>query len=101
VALRRASAQGQSWRASWLHRFHPQPHIVRRPVPVRVAECWAKQFDSFRKRAVRVRPELREEGLAERFLEINGVWEDHVRYGFTYEEWLERKNELGANWLER
>ena len=44
---------------------------------------------------------LREEGLAERFLEINGVWEDHVRYGFTYEEWLERKDELGANWLER
>ena len=44
---------------------------------------------------------FREEGLAERFLEINGVWEDHVRYGFTYEEWLERKDELGANWLER
>ena len=44
---------------------------------------------------------LREEGLAERFLEINGVWEDHVRYGFTYEEWLERKDEFGANWLER
>jgi ribosomal-protein-alanine N-acetyltransferase len=44
---------------------------------------------------------LREEGLAERFLEINGVWEDHVRYGFTLEEWLMRKDELGAQWLER
>jgi ribosomal-protein-alanine N-acetyltransferase len=44
---------------------------------------------------------LREEGLAERFLEINGVWEDHVRYGFTHEEWLMRKVELGAQWLER
>jgi ribosomal-protein-alanine N-acetyltransferase len=44
---------------------------------------------------------VREEGLAERFLEINGVWEDHVRYGFTNEEWIARKAELGANWLER
>ena len=24
-----------------------------------------------------------EEGIAIRYLEINGVWEDHVRYGFT------------------
>ena len=30
---------------------------------------------------------IREEGIAQRFLEINGVWEDHVRYGFTAEEW--------------
>jgi ribosomal-protein-alanine N-acetyltransferase len=29
---------------------------------------------------------LRNEGTAERFLEINGTWEDHVRYGFTSEE---------------
>ena len=34
---------------------------------------------------------LREEGVAERFLEINGVWEDHVRYGFTVEEWAAAK----------
>lgn len=44
---------------------------------------------------------LREEGLAERFLEINGVWEDHMRYGLTYEEWLARKDGLSASWLER
>ena len=24
---------------------------------------------------------IREEGIAERYLEINGTWEDHVRYG--------------------
>ncbi len=29
---------------------------------------------------------IREEGIALRFLEINGVWEDHVRYGITVEE---------------
>jgi len=42
---------------------------------------------------------LREEGIAERFLEINGVWEDHVRYGFTREEWDERRDALFAEWL--
>lgn len=42
---------------------------------------------------------LREEGVAERFLEINGVWEDHVRYGFTVEEWSAREAELRALWL--
>jgi ribosomal-protein-alanine N-acetyltransferase len=42
---------------------------------------------------------LREEGVAQRFLEINGVWEDHVRYGITAEEWLVRRDELAAAWL--
>ena len=38
---------------------------------------------------------LRNEGTALRYLEINGVWEDHVRYGITAEDWDER----GADWL--
>ena len=42
---------------------------------------------------------FREEGIAERFLEINGTWEDHVRYGFTIEEWRTRRDELVAQWL--
>jgi [ribosomal protein S5]-alanine N-acetyltransferase len=42
---------------------------------------------------------IRAEGTALRFLEINGVWEDHVRYGLTVEEWLERRAELTAAWL--
>lgn len=42
---------------------------------------------------------FREEGIAERFLEINGTWEDHVRYGFTAEEWSTRRTELVAQWL--
>ena len=42
---------------------------------------------------------LREEGVAQRFLEINGVWEDHVRYGITAEEWLDRRDELTVAWL--
>ncbi len=41
---------------------------------------------------------IREEGIAQRFLEINGVWEDHVRYGITVEEWSQRRAELDAAW---
>lgn len=41
---------------------------------------------------------LRLEGMAERYLEINGTWEDHLRYAITSEDWEERKEELGA-WL--
>lgn len=42
---------------------------------------------------------LRDEGVAARYLEINGVWEDHIRYALTVEEWLERREELEAAWL--
>ena len=43
--------------------------------------------------------EIRCEGVAERFLEINGVWEDHLRFAITAEEWLERADELTARWI--
>ena len=42
---------------------------------------------------------LRDEGTAERYLEIDGVWEDHVRYALTSEEWDQRRDELAAAWL--
>jgi ribosomal-protein-alanine N-acetyltransferase len=42
---------------------------------------------------------LRDEGIAVRYLEINGVWEDHVRYAITAEEWTERRAELVAAWI--
>jgi ribosomal-protein-alanine N-acetyltransferase len=42
---------------------------------------------------------FREEGIAQRFLEIAGTWEDHVRYAVTAEEWLERRTEHAATWL--
>jgi ribosomal-protein-alanine N-acetyltransferase len=43
--------------------------------------------------------DIRCEGLAERFLEINGVWEDHLRFAITVEEWQARADELTARWL--
>ena len=42
---------------------------------------------------------IRPEGTALRFLEINGVWEDHVRYGLTSEEWNSRRADLVTTWL--
>jgi len=30
---------------------------------------------------------FRREGLAERYLKINGAWEDHVLFGITLEDW--------------
>ncbi len=52
-----------------------------------------------RSRRVVEKLKLRDEGIALRYLEINGVWEDHVRYAITYEEWMERRDELGREWL--
>ena len=43
--------------------------------------------------------DLRSEGVAVRYLEINGVWEDHVRYAITAEEWAERGEQLVKAWL--
>ena len=42
---------------------------------------------------------IRNEGIALRYLEINGCWEDHVRYGITAEEWQVRGPELVAGWM--
>ena len=42
---------------------------------------------------------IRMEGVAERFLEIDGNWEDHARYGITSEEWVLRRGELLSAWL--
>jgi len=42
---------------------------------------------------------LRFEGVAERYLEIDGVWEDHAHFAMTSEEWVERAPELVTNWL--
>jgi ribosomal-protein-alanine N-acetyltransferase len=43
---------------------------------------------------------IRDEGIAFRYLEINGVWEDHVRYGLTTEEWDERRDNWLRDWVE-
>jgi [ribosomal protein S5]-alanine N-acetyltransferase len=42
---------------------------------------------------------IRDEGVAVRYLEINGRWEDHIRYAITAEEWKDRRDELLAAWV--
>lgn len=44
--------------------------------------------------------DIRREGVAVRYLEINGAWEDHVRYALTSEEWEQRGAQLVADWLD-
>jgi ribosomal-protein-alanine N-acetyltransferase len=51
-----------------------------------------------RSRRVVEKLKIRDEGIAQRYLEINGVWEDHVRYALTLEEWYERRDEFGE-WI--
>ena len=50
-------------------------------------------------RRVVAKLDIREEGIAQRYLEINGVWEDHVRYAITFEEWFMRGDEIAAAWF--
>jgi [ribosomal protein S5]-alanine N-acetyltransferase len=42
--------------------------------------------------------EVRFEGVAERYLEIDGAWEDHARFAITAEEWSDRAPALVADW---
>jgi ribosomal-protein-alanine N-acetyltransferase len=41
---------------------------------------------------------IRDEGVAVRYLEINGKWEDHIRFAITSEEWKDRRDELLTAW---
>jgi len=50
-------------------------------------------------RRVAEKLDLREEGVALRYLEIDGVWEDHVRYAITSEEWAERRDGYLRRWI--
>ena len=42
---------------------------------------------------------VRAEGVAEKYLQINGAWEDHIRFAMTSEEWDVRKGDLVPTWL--
>jgi ribosomal-protein-alanine N-acetyltransferase len=42
---------------------------------------------------------LRNEGTSLRFLQIQGVYEDHIRYAITADEWRDRRSELTREFL--
>ncbi len=50
-------------------------------------------------RRVAEKLELREEGTSLRFLQIQGVYEDHIRYAITSEEWATRRADFEASFL--
>jgi ribosomal-protein-alanine N-acetyltransferase len=50
-------------------------------------------------RRVAEKLDLREEGVAVRYLAINGRWEDHIRYALTAEEWAHRGHDLVEEWI--
>ncbi|MHB8296104.1 MAG: GNAT family N-acetyltransferase [Acidimicrobiales bacterium] len=52
-------------------------------------------------RRVAEKLQMRQEGVAVRLLQINGVWEDHLRYAITAEEWLGRRQEYLSRWVWR
>ncbi len=93
----------------WVDRARAGQSLIAEGVVV-VAQFAFEQLDLHRieicivprnrnSRRVMEKLQVREEGVALRFLEINGVWEDHVRYGFTVEEWSARRDELRQRWL--
>ena len=93
----------------WIDRAHAGQGLVAEGVVV-VAEFAFEQLLLHRleicivprnhnSRRVMDKLAIREEGVAVRALEINGTWEDHVRYGLTLEEWRQRRNELTIEWL--
>lgn len=54
-----------------------------------------------RSRRVAEKLAMRDEGVSERFLQIRGIWEDHVRYAITAEDWATRRSDLAAEFLSR
>ena len=54
-----------------------------------------------RSRRIMEKLEVRDEGIAQRYLQINGTWEDHVRYAMTSEEWQIRRADIVQDWLTR
>ncbi len=44
---------------------------------------------------------LRGECIALKYLELDGAWEDHVRYAITAEEWAERRDRYARLWFEK
>lgn len=51
-------------------------------------------------RRVAEKLDLRLEGISERYLEIDGNWEDHAKFAITSEEWNRRRDELLDEWVD-
>ena len=74
--------------------------LTNKPVVADDAEARANARARSAKLRVVEKLGIRKEGVAERFLQINGVWEDHARFAMTSEEWIVRRDELLEQWID-
>ena len=81
-------------RGSWAARA-----FLRRHPPPRPPTSDSRPRRNRPSRRVAEKLGLRDEGVAQRFLQIRGVYEDHVRYAITREEWDERGPEIARQLL--
>jgi ribosomal-protein-alanine N-acetyltransferase len=108
-----SSIQRGASQSAYLGYWIDEAHAGRGYVPESCVAVFAFAFDELELHRVQVaiiprnRPSRRvveklglvEEGLARGYLEIDGVWEDHVRYAITAEDWAERRETYEADWL--
>jgi len=109
-----SSVQRGPFQSAFIGYWIDQAQAGRGYVPEAVAVAMAFAFDELelhrveisiiprneRSHRVMEKLELRPEGVALRYLQIDGVWEDHTRYAITAEEWVVRRDELASAWLD-
>jgi [ribosomal protein S5]-alanine N-acetyltransferase len=107
------SVQRGPFQSAFVGYWIDAPHAGRGLVPEAVAVILRYGFEDLRlhrieaaivprnhaSRRVAEKLGLRDEGLSVRFLQIRGVWEDHVRYAITSEEWDARRDEIVDRFL--
>ena len=109
-----SSVQRGPFQSAFIGYWIDQAQAGRGYVPEAVAVAMAFAFDELelhrveisiiprneRSHRVMEKLALRPEGVALRYLQIDGVWEDHTRYAITVEEWVVRRDELADAWLD-
>jgi ribosomal-protein-alanine N-acetyltransferase len=107
------SVQRGPFQSAYIGYWVAHDHAGRGYVPEGVALIMRFAFDELRlhrleaaivprnraSRRVAEKLGMREEGVALRFLQIRGVYEDHVRYAITREEWDSRREEIADRFL--
>jgi ribosomal-protein-alanine N-acetyltransferase len=107
------SVQRGPFQSAFIGYWVDRDHAGRGLVPEGVALLMRYGFDDLRlhrleaaivprnaaSRRVAEKLGLRDEGTALRFLQLGGVYEDHIRYALTAEEWDDHRSELTARFL--